>query len=232
MTHRSELLIVGGKTENKSAGELLKGGNMAKLSWALILLGFLLIPGTLHADSPRELAGIRIGGNVKDISHLLRMEMEIPVRNEPYLREVPTIEMEGYRSGYVTYGTCAQPGRIVRIKMKHQREDKDFFEDLFREFKKKFGESCEYRGDVFRQFVAWKWSFNDSNDGRLSLILQHNSSGDEEYTSGNSVKLTSLNWVQEEEACYAKKNPRPAGSTKDAPPKGNDKVDIQQFIPR
>jgi hypothetical protein len=205
---------------------------MAKLLCALILLGSLLIPGVLHADPPRELAGIRLGGNVDEIPHLLAMDMSIPVRHEPYLREVPTTDIEGYRSGYVTYGTCAQPGRILRIKMKHELEDKDFFEVLLQAFKKKFGDTCEYKGDAFRQFVAWKWSFTDKDDNRFSLILQHNSAGDEEYTSGNSVKMTGINWIQEEQACYAKKNPKSPESISESSQKRDGKIDIDQFIPK
>lgn len=205
---------------------------MTKLSCALVLLGFLLIPGTLHADPPRELAGIRLGGNVSEISHLLLMDMSIPVRHEQYLREAPTIDIKGYRSGYVTYGTCAQPGRIVRIKMKYEREDKVFFETLLREFRERFGETCEYKGDAFRQFIAWKWSFTDKDNNRFSLILQHNSAGDEDYTSGNSVKMTATNWVQEEEACYEKKKLKMAPSTRESSQEGKGKIDIDQFIPK
>ena len=127
-----------------------------------------------------------------------------------YLSEVELkTPFEGYRSGYLFYGNCDKPGRIVKIKLKYERSDKEFFDDLVQRFKRKFGEPDQYRGDAFRAFIAWKWSFKDKDNNKISLILQHNSADVEEYTQGNSVKLSVTSFIEKEAICYEQKNPEP-----------------------
>jgi hypothetical protein len=139
---------------------------------------------------------------------------------------------EGYRSGYIFYGTCDKPGRIVKFKLKYERSDKEFFDELLQRFKQKFGEPDEYRGDAFRAFIAWKWSFRDKDGNNISLILQHNSADVEEYTRGNSVKLSATSLIEKETKCDELKNPEPKQTQQEKPRKGSlGQADYQRFLP-
>jgi hypothetical protein len=134
------------------------------------------------------------------------MSTSLPLKNMEYLNSVDVKLPEGYKSGYVFYGNCAHPGRLVKLKLKYLRDDKAFFEDLLNRFRKKFGKATQYKGDPFGGFTAWKWSFKEGNDS-ISLILQHNSVDDEEHTAGISVKLALTSAIEEEKACYEKQHP-------------------------
>ena len=61
----------------------------------------------------------------------------------------------------------------------------------------------EWRGDPFHIVIAWKWSFTDNDNNRISLILQHNTK-DQEEKMGNSVKISMTNKIEEERLCYEK----------------------------
>jgi hypothetical protein len=129
------------------------------------------------------------------------------------LVEVETQEMEGFKSGLIGYGTCASPGRIVRIKLKYADSTRKFYESLLALFKKRFGEPVEWRGDPFHVVIAWKWSFVDKGNNRISLLLQHNTK-DEEEKMGNSVKLNMRNFVEDEYRCFEEKNRDSSGKSK------------------
>jgi hypothetical protein len=71
-------------------------------------------------------------------------------------------------------------------------------------YKKRFGKPDQWRGDPFHVLVAWKWSFKDREGNLISLILQHNIE-DTTKKIGNAVKLTMLNFEEEEIRCFEKK---------------------------
>ena len=198
-----------------------------------VVVGTLLFPVLSSAEAPQQIAGIRLGATIDQYRDMLRMESSLPVRHMEYLSEVELKPpFEGYRSGYLFFGNCDKPGRIAKIKLKYERDDKQFFDDLVQRFKRKFGEPDQYRGDAFRAFIAWKWSFKDKNNNKISLILQHNSADVEEYTQGNSVKLSVTSFIEKEAVCYEQKNPEPkrnqAGKTER---RSREQVDFQRFIP-
>jgi hypothetical protein len=206
---------------------------MRKMLWCSIIISALLVPVVGFAEAPQQIAGIRMGAAIDQYRDILAMENKLPVRHMEYLSEVELkAPFEGYRSGYVFYGNCDKPGRIVKMKLKYERSDKEFFDDLLQRFKRKFGEPDQYRGDAFRAFLAWKWSFKDKDGHSISLILQHNSSDVEEYTQGNSVKLSATSLIEKEAKCYELKNPEPKRAQ---PGKGQksprEQADYQRLIP-
>ncbi len=136
------------------------------------------------------------------------METALPIRYMENIEEVEIKPIKGMKSGYIAYATCAAPGHIVRIKLKYNDWSKKFFENLLKQFKKKYGEPDEYRGDAFHIFIAWKWSFIDKDGNRISLTLQHNSQ-DPEEKMGNAVKLTMTNLVEEDKQCHKLKGRDP-----------------------
>jgi len=206
---------------------------MRKMLWCSIVVCTLMFPAAGFAEAPQQIAGIRMGATIDQYQDILQMDTRLPVRHMEYLSEVELRKpFEGYRSGYVFYGNCDKPGRIVKIKLKYERSDKEFFDELLQRFKRKFGQPDQYRGDAFRAFLAWKWSFKDKDGRNISLILQHNSSDVEEYTQGNSMKLSATSLIEQEAKCYEVKNPEPKRAQ---PGKGQkspkEPTDFQRLIP-
>lgn len=182
---------------------------------------------------PRQIAGIELGANIKQYEDILQMSTALPIRHMEYLSEVEMKPIEGFRRGYITYGNCDEPGRIVKIRLKYERADKEFFNELLERFKKKFGANAEYRGDAFRTFIAWKWTFTDKDKNRINLQLQHNSEdNDDDLTRGNSVKLVILTLSGKERMCYEKQHPEETqGAGKRTGEKSGKQIDFKQLIP-
>jgi hypothetical protein len=194
----------------------------------------LLFPNYASADkAPRKIAGLILGEQISMFVDLVQMETSIVLRDRQYLREVDIREIDGYKSGTVDFGNCSKPGKIVRIKLKYEYEDKNFYDELLEKFKKKFGEPDEWRGDPFHVIIAWKWSFRDEEGNSISLILQH--SRDEEYKWGNSIKLTNTTLMEQERLCYEKRNQEEGGSKESKSAAKRRKLsekDYQLFIPQ
>lgn len=196
------------------------------------VLAMILGLGVAHAGSvPREIAGIVLGAQVEQVKDMLRMETALPMRRAEYLTEVDVKPMEGYQSGSVIHGNCGNPGRIVKIRLRYDRDDKEFYDELFNRFKERFGETSEYKGDAFRMFLAWKWSFTDEQGNRVSLILQHNSMDDDDFPSGNIVKLSHTTDIEKEHACYDRLHPSGKANERAARPR-MEKDDFSRFVPR
>lgn len=206
---------------------------MRRLLGLAVVVGTLLFPVLSSGEAPQQIAGIQLGTGIDQYRDMVRMDSALPVRHMEYLSEVELkLPFAGFRSGYLFFGNCDKPGRIAKIKLKYERDDKEFFDDLVQRFKRKFGEPAQYRGDAFRAFIAWKWSFKDKHNNNISLILQHNSADVEEYTQGNSVKLSATSFIEKEALCYEQKNPESkqnqAGKTVK---KSREPADYQRFIP-
>ena len=203
------------------------------LFFSILVSTVFLFPNSVSADkAPRQIAGLVLGEQVAAFVDLVRMETATPLRDRKYLREVRVRETDGYRSGTVSFGNCSKPGQIVRIKLKYEYSDKKFYDELLAQFKKRFGEPDEWRGDPFHVIVAWKWSFTDKDNNKISLTLQH--SRDEDYKWGNSVKLTNNTLLEQERTCYQKKHPGKSGGRKGKPSSERKKLkeeDFQRFIP-
>ena len=206
---------------------------MRRIGCLLIVLGALFFPSMGFGEAPLQIAGLRLGANIDQYKDILQMDTSLPIRHMEYLSEVELkLPFDGYQSGYIFYGSCDKPGHIVKIKLKYERADKEFFDDLLQHFRQKFGEPDQYRGDAFRAFIAWKWSFKDKDNHNISLILQHNSADVEEYTRGNSVKLTATSLIDKEAKCDEVKNPDPKQTESGRPSKrSKEEIDYRRFIP-
>ncbi len=175
---------------------------MKKTLIFVTILAFVWVAGTcLAGQAPHQVSVFVLNRDLADFRDFVIMETALPIRYMEHIEEVEIKPIKGLKTGYIAYATCAAPGRIVRIKLKYQNSDKKFFENLLKQFKKKYGEPNEYRGDPFHVFIAWKWSFIDKDGNRISLTLQHNSQ-DPEQKMGNAVKLTMTNLVEEDQRCY------------------------------
>lgn len=207
------------------------------VSYALILaVAFALIlsvNANAAVEAPHELGGFRLEANVSQLKDRLRMDSAVTVRDMAYLTEVDVVAPAGFKSGQVVYGNCLDPGRIVRISLKYDDPSKEFFEKLLTRYKEKFGKPVEWRGDPFHVLVAWKWSFVDQNNNRISMILQHYSGDEDVFKNGNSVKLTMFGLIDQERECHLKKQPAAAQPKSTAKSPGSEPVkDFEDYIPR
>jgi len=202
-----------------------------------IILGwiglFFLFQGICLAQAPHQVAGFALGKDIADHKGKVKMETSIPIRYMEYIKEVEISKTEGFKSGIIAYGNCDSPGRVLRIKLKYANSSKKFYNQLLNIFKSRFGKPNEWRGDSFHIVIAWKWSFTDQENNRISMILQHNTK-DEEQKMGNSLKLTMTNLFEEERLCFEKKEQKAQGEPdKSNQGKGSqDPAYWDRFIPR
>jgi hypothetical protein len=162
----------------------------------------LLHSGIARADAPQKLAGFVLGGPMEKFKDQVQMDTVLPTRYLESLKEVEAKEIKGFKTGLVSYATCIEPSRIVRLKFKYIENSERFFEELLKRFRKNLGKPDEWRGDPFHIVIAWKWRFTDNDGNRISIILQHNTR-DEEEKQGNAVKMTMWNLMLEEDRCFA-----------------------------
>ncbi|MGE5310129.1 MAG: hypothetical protein ACM3MN_00130 [Nitrospirota bacterium] len=208
---------------------------MPKGLFLAVMSAWLVLGATpAYADkAPHQIAGFALGDNISKYESNLNRASSWPVRYQEYLTEVDLNNVEGYKNGTLTYGACAHPGAIVRIKLKYDVSNRRFFEDLLTRYKEKFGDPDEWRGDPFQVIIAWKWTFRDARKHSISLILQH--SMDDEQKLGNSVKLTDITLLDEERLCHEKKK-APETDQKKAGKisrKGRQEItDFRRFIPQ
>ena len=176
---------------------------------------------------PTEIGGFVLNTDVKSYKNFLKPETTLPIRFMEGISEVEIQQRPGFKSGYLAYGTCAAPGKVVRIKLKYKDSSKGFYEDLLDAYKDKLGKP-KWLGDPFHVISTWKWSFKDGSN-EVDVYLQHNLSNAEEKL-GNSVKITMLNLVRDEISCFAEKNPNFRGSNVQ---KGSQaKVSPKDLIPK
>ncbi|MEJ2638890.1 MAG: hypothetical protein P8010_04885 [Desulfosarcinaceae bacterium] len=182
----------------------LVGGGCSAL-WTVVLV-LTLTSGSLAAEAPRHLGGFVLGGQIEEHAALVDMDTCMGVRYMEYIQEAEIRDIPGFKSGLIAFGTCADYGEILRIKLKYTDNSKRFFNEMMKRLRQRFGDPDEYRGDPFHVMVAWKWSFVDAKGNRISLIFQHNTK-DEDEKMGNAIKLTLSNQLEKEQACFEAKHP-------------------------
>ena len=173
---------------------------------AVLVLPLLLATDLGAIEAPHEIAGFVLGSDIDAYEARVQIDTQLCVRYMEYFHEVEIKPLPGFKSGLIGFGTCQVPGRILRIKLKYADASKNFFKQLLKRYKQRFGDPHEYRGDPFHVLIAWKWSLTDRDNNNISLILQHNTL-DQEEKMGNAVKMTMVNLLEEEAACFEKKNP-------------------------
>ena len=177
---------------------------MTKFRIVVLTVFFVGLAGLAQADAPNQVGGFVLGQDIKKFEDRVIMDTALPVRYAENFEEVEIKFTKGFKSGLIGFGTCEQPGHIVRIKLKYADSSKKFYKELLKRFKQRFGEPDEYRGDPFKIVDAWKWSFTNQQNQRISLTLQHNTK-DEEEKKGNAVKLTNNTLVEKDMLCYKRK---------------------------
>jgi hypothetical protein len=194
----------------------------------ICLLVVLAVPVAYGKTTPYQVGGFTLGKDISSCQDRVNMETVLPIRYQTYLKEVEINIAPGFKSGLIQYGTCAKPGQVVRIKLKYKDKKKKFYQQLLKQFKKRFGEPDEWRGDPFHVVIGWKWSFTDGAN-KVSLILQHNTM-DAEEKLGNVVKLTLTSAIKAEHDCYKAK--QKAAVKTPLPRQKPTPLDWDQLIPR
>ena len=180
---------------------------MKALVLAAALLACAASTCLAQGKPPLEIAGFRLGDTVEKYAARLDREITEEEIGRQFLTVSALLPVAGFRSGYVTYGNCAAPGRIVRLKMNYEDGTREFFERLLAAMKARYGEPAEWRGNPFGSLRTWKWSFKDPSVGDISLILQHYSGTDDAFTRGNSLRLSAHSLATAEQDCYFAKHP-------------------------
>ncbi len=181
---------------------------------SFLLVVMIIVPLCVRAESksapkiPKGIAGFEIGRDIDAYVKKIRMDVELVDIDYPYLTAYEILPFPGFRGGFLAVGNCTGSRKVLRIKLKYSNSSGKFFDMLKKEIEHRFGKPVEYRGDPFHVFVAWKWRFVDSKGNVLSLILQHYTGSDEEYASGNSIKINYLSAIKAERMCYEKKKRR------------------------
>jgi len=188
----------------------------------LTVLAVLTVAAAWAGDAPSNLAGIELGGVAAHMKSRIRTHKSRAVDGSPWLRRLPVVPDKYYAGGYVLVGTCAAPGRVIRIKMHYRDESLDFFRKIAGEMLARYGDPTEYKGGIDGRTMGNKWSFNDPWARPLSLILQRTEGEDPETGTGNTIKLTNWGMLEAERACWQERQPATAGKAKSGLPARTD----------
>lgn len=160
---------------------------------------------------PHQVGGFELGAPIEKFKDQIIPASRMNVRHQEYLYEVEIKPKKEFKSGLIAVANCADSGKVVRIKLKYADAGKDFFEELLKRYKARFGPPVEYQGDPFHILIVWKWRFIDADQNQINLMLQHNLQ-DEDEKIGNAVKMTLKNQVEKERSCFLEKERRKAKS--------------------
>jgi hypothetical protein len=159
--------------------------------------------------APMEVGGFTLGSSIGDYDM---------ITYDNFVKEVVVFDVNGFEKAAITYGVCDKPGEIVRIKLKYKDRSFNFFKQLLKQYKNKFGDRPRYVGGSFGMVKAWKWAFENDKGQRVTLVLQHNLK-DPDAAIGNVVKLNLPDQLIAERKCYSRTcDLRQKDSVKELPP--------------
>ena len=204
---------------------------MKKLLFMFVLLFMAASHVSGAAKAPTEIAGFKIGVNVHEYADKILAGEADKDFFRPFLEVVPIRPLPGYRSGYLYYGDCANPGQVFRIKLNYEDGSLDFYEKLLEALKQKYGEPSEWRGNAFGTLRTWKWSLEAEAGESISLILMYYQGDDGAYTRGNSIRLNAPERIASEEDCWERKAEHHADKREKEKAK-NTPVKFDWFLPK
>lgn len=182
-------------------------------------ISVLVNPAASQQNVPSAVGGFTLNSPISDYD--LK-------QHKNYLIELIVTDLEGFRKGFITYGTCENPDKILRIKLKYHDRSYKFYEELLERYKQKFGSKPQFSGDRFGNVKSWKWEFTNNDGHRVTLVLQHNLK-DTDESIGNMVKLSLPDLMNAERLCFNKTAATDAPA--DSGPKEQE-IDWETFIPR
>ncbi|MGE4505999.1 MAG: hypothetical protein AB7D51_11675 [Desulfovibrionaceae bacterium] len=173
---------------------------------------------------PLTLLGVTLGQDISNYAELVDLDDAGPVRDAPFITEADLRPgaLPGIRGGSLTYGNCAMPGAVLRLKLKFEDRSQKLYKDLLARYEAAFGKPRTWLGDPFNVVSAWEWTFQDG-DREVRLVLMHSS--DPEERPGVSIKMTLQSLWNKEYQCWHQAHAKPAA--KSAPMLGLD-----AYLPR
>ena len=178
---------------------------MKRVMLLVFCLTLFAAPALADKKAPTDIAGFSLGADIKEYKGKVDMSEADKEFFRPYLSQTPVNPMPGFRSGYLSYGTCKNPGMVVRIKLNYDDDSLDFFNKVLEALKKKYGDPDEWRGNPFGTLRTWKWSMPSEAGDDISLILMYYQGDDGAYTKGNSIRINAWNRIVAEEECFKAK---------------------------
>ncbi len=165
---------------------------------SIIIILTLILPPIADAAGavkvPHEVGGFALGSDVSQYPHAMQTN---------FMKDMVVTDWHGFRKGVISYGVCKFHDTILKISLKYADPSEDYFEELLEQYKKRFGNPQEWKGDSFGILRIWKWNFVDSHNRAVSLLLQHNLR-DPSESIGNLVKLSYPEMIEEERLCFNK----------------------------
>lgn len=185
---------------------------LAALLWAVPL------QAAPAAGGPQSIAGIALGDDATQITKRIDMQTAAAQFGRPAFMRARLAPIEGYRSGYITWGECEVPGRIVRIKMNYADPSLEFFERILQALSARWGKPDVWRGDAFGTLRAWKWDLSGPDGTSVSMILSHYRGEDDTYTEGNALRIANRSWMEQEAECDRRREQAEESAAKETGP--------------
>lgn len=203
---------------------------IASLS-ALFLLLFTIASVASEPNSgpaPVSVAGFRLGDDISRYQALCDVEQGRAIPDAPFLLEACLYPqaLNGIRGGSLIYGSCANPGKVMGVKIKFAEMSKRLFKNLLGRYTKRFGDPTAYKGDPQRSVVAWEWDISGSEGRHVKVLLMY--STDPATRPGVSIQMTDHSLLELEFTCYRKSVLGSCQAAKDNGVLG----DLEQFVPR
>lgn len=187
---------------------------------ALVFCGLAIAPKAHSAT----IAGIVMGEPIGAIKNRINFETAVPMWDRPYMSRAKLKKTMGIKSGYVEYGTCTEPSRILRVKLKYKDDSLDFFAELLKAMVAKYGKPVEWRGNASGTVKGYKWS-NTIEGQQVNITLIRSVSDDTNYTKGNSIRVSLPKGIEAEAKCAGKEKPNKKK------PYGPKNPDMTWFLP-
>ncbi|MFZ5811287.1 MAG: hypothetical protein ACOY4F_04530 [Thermodesulfobacteriota bacterium] len=179
----------------------------------LLVLSLLLLtcaPALAQSPPPASLGGFDLGEDAARFGRHLTPGKAKPLEDAPYLMRRNIKRSGAFRGGYILTGTCAAPGRVIRIKLKYADGSEEFFRRLCGALMDRYGLPAEYKGDLEGLVLGNKWSFTNERGESVSLMVQHSEAEGLDHDKGNTIKLTNWGLVDSERTCRQAKYPKAA----------------------
>lgn len=190
---------------------------------ALVLTAASAFAGNTFPDT---LAGFKLGEDINQYESFCNMHEANAMSDAPFLTEVlikPDV-LPGVRGGSLNYGNCQNKNKLVRIKLKFNDRSQKLFEKLLKRYKRAFGDPNGYKGDAFKNVIAWEWIFTNRDGEKMNVLLMW--SRDNEIRPGVSIKMTNVSLYDQEYDCY---KARDYGFKKG---KGSKIKSLEMYVPK
>ncbi len=173
--------------------------------------------------APCEIGGFALGADVSTYADRLDMATAKPLPDAPYLVRVNVKPFPGFGGGYLLYGACASPGKIVRVKLRYADAGLYLLTEINSSLTAAYGQPEQIRDNADRSYICNKWALTGKDGQAISVILQHYDGWDPDYDRGSSIKLGDWTLINAERACYEAAHPeaKAAAPEKNAQPAPN-----------